>query len=90
MDPDLVSVTSLGLPVLISMTSLGLPDLISMTSLGLPNQVSVTIGTKIFKKKLKKEAENDFLKIFTMFIVIQRCFYIIYVEMSRRCRVPLS
>ena len=30
------------------------------------------------------------LKIFTMFIVILRCFYIIYVEMSRGCRVPLK
>ena len=49
--PDLVSVTSYGLPVQISMTSLGLPNLISMTSLGLPNLVSVTIGTSVFKKK---------------------------------------
>ena len=31
-----------------------------------------------------------FLKIFTMLIVILRCFYIIYVEMSPRCRVPLK
>ena len=53
MAPDLVSVTSYGLPVQISMTSLGLPNLISMTRLGLPNLVSVTIGTRIFKKKLK-------------------------------------
>ena len=89
-DPDLVSVTSYGLPVLISMTSLGLPDLISMTSLGLPNLVSVTIGTRIFKKKFKKGVKTIFLKIFTMFIVILRCFYIIYVEMSRQCRVPLK
>ena len=79
MDPDLVSVTSYGLPVLISLTSFGLPNL-----------VSVTIGTRIFKKKFKKGVKTIFLKIFTMFIVILRCFYIIYVEMSRGCRVPLS
>ena len=83
MDPDIVSVTNYGPPALISMTSLGHPDLISMTSLGLP------IGTRIFKKKLKKGGETIFLKNFTMFIVILRCFYIIYVEMSHQCRVPL-
>ena len=71
------------------MTSLGLPDLISMTSLGLPNLVSVTIGTRIFKKKLKKGGKTIFLKNFAMFIVILRCFYIIYVEMSHQCRVLL-
>ena len=60
MGPDLVSVTSYELPVLISMTSLGLSDLMSMTSLGLPYLVSVTIGTRIFKKKIKKRGENDF------------------------------
>ena len=64
MDPDLVSMTSYGLPVLLSMTSLGLPDLISMTSLGLPDLVSVTIGTRILKKKSKKSAENDFFENF--------------------------
>ena len=90
MAPDLVSVTSYGLPVQISMTSLGLPNLISMTSLGLPNLVSVTIGTRIFKKKFKKGTKTNFFKIFTMFIVILRCFYIIYVKMSYQCRVPLS
>ena len=89
MAPDLVSVTSYGLPVLISMTSLGHTNLISMTNLGLPNLVSVTIGTRIFKKKFKKRDEKIFFKIFTMFIVILRCFYIIYVKMSYQCRVPL-
>ena len=88
MAPDLVSVTSYGLPVQISMTSLGLPNLVSMTSLGLPNLVSVTIGTRIFKKKFKKGTKTNFFKIFTMFIVILRCFYIIYVKMSYQCRVP--
>ena len=87
MAPDLVSVTSYGLPVQISMTSLGLPNLVSMTSLGLPNQVSmtslglpnlvsVTIGTRILKNKFKKGTKTNFFKIFTM---ILRCFYVIYV-----------
>ena len=53
MAPDLVSVTSYGLPVQISMTSLGLPNL-----------VSVTIGTRIFKKKFKKRDENDLFQNF--------------------------
>ena len=64
MAPDLVSVTSYGLPVQISMTSLGLPNLISMTSLGLPNLVSVTIGTRIFKKKFKKRDEKNLFQNF--------------------------
>ena len=51
MAPDLVSVTSYGLPVQLSMTSLGLPNL-----------VSVTIGTRIFKKKFKKGTETNFSK----------------------------
>ena len=81
MAPDLVSVTSYGLPVQISMTSLGLPNL-----------VSVTIGTRIFKKKFKKGMKTIFFKIFVMFKfnVILRCFYVIYVKMSYQCRVPLS
>ena len=56
--------TSYGLPVLISITSLRLPDLILMTSLGLPNLVSVTIGTRIFKKKLKKGVKTIFFENF--------------------------
>ena len=61
-----------------------------MTSLGLPNLVSVTIGTRIFKKKLKKRTKTNFFKIFTMFIVILRCFYVIHIKMYYQCRVPLS
>ena len=77
--------TSYGLPVPISMTNLGPPDLVSMTSLGDPNLVSVTIGTRIFKKKkFKKGLKMIFLKIFTMFIVILRCFYIIYFERNKQ------
>ena len=89
-DPDLVSVTSYGLPVLISMTSLGLPDLMSMTSLGLHNLVSVTIGMRIFKKKLKKRGENNFFENFHYDYYDPEVFYIIYVKMSCQCRVPLS
>ena len=76
-------------PHLVSVTSYSLPVQISMTSLGLPNLVSVTIGTKIFKKKFKKGTKANFFKIFTMYIVILRYFYIIYVKMSYQCRVPL-
>ena len=53
MAPDLVSVTSLGLPVQISMTNHGLPNL-----------VSVTIGTRILKKKFKKRDEQNIFQNF--------------------------
>ena len=89
MYPHLVSVTSYGLPDQILMTSLGHPNQVSMTSLGQPNLVIMTIGTRIFKKKSKKEIKMIFSKIFTMllFIVILRCFIFVYVKMSRQCRV---
>ena len=89
MDPGLVSMTSLGPPTPISMTRLGPPTLISMTSLGPPTLVSVTIGTRIFMEKVKKRVKLTFFKIFTMFIVILRWFYVIYVKTSWQCRVPL-
>ena len=87
--PDLVSVTSYGPPDQISMTSLGHPNQVSMTSLGQPHLVSMTIGTRILKKRLKKEIKMIFSNIFTKFIVILRRFYFIYVKMSRQCTVPL-
>ena len=79
MAPDLVSVTSYGLPVQISMTSLGLPSLVSMT-----------IGTRIFKKKLKMRTKTNFFIIFTICTVILRSFFIIYDEISFHLAVPLS
>ena len=42
-----------------------------------------------FQEKGKKRGKSTFLKIFIMFIVILRWFYVIYVKMSRQCRVPL-
>ena len=68
-----------GLTFLFDVSTITIPNLVSMRSLGLPNLVSVTIGTRIFKKKFKKRDEKIFFKIFTMFIVILRCFYVIYV-----------
>ena len=43
-----------------------------------------------FQEKGEKRGKSTFLKIFIMFIVILRWFYIIYLKMSRQCRVPLS
>ena len=81
MDPDLVSVTSYG-PDLVSVTSYGLPVLISMTSLGLPDLMSMT---SLGLPNLVSVTLGT-----RIFIVILRCFYIIYVEMSRQFRVPLK
>ena len=67
-------------------TSYGLPVQISMTSLGLPSLVSMTIGTRIFKKKFKKGTKRNFFKIFTMLIVILRCF----TSYMSRCHISVG
>ena len=49
----------------------------------------MTIGTKILKFKLKMRVKMKFFRLFTMFLVILRSFYITYVEMSCHLIVPL-
>ena len=77
-------------PTQISVTSYGPPTQNSVTSYGPPTLISVTIGTRILKLKLKNRAKMKFFTILTMFIVILRSFYIIYVEISCHLIVPLS
>ena len=77
-------------PTQISVTSYGPPTQNSVTSYGPPTLISVTIGTRILKLKLKIRVKIKFFRIFTMFIVILRSFYIIYVEISCHLIVPLT
>ena len=76
-------------PTQISVTSYGPPTQNSVTSYGPPTLISVTIGTRILKLKLKIRVKMKFFTILTMFIVILRSFYIIYVEISFHLTVPL-
>ena len=76
-------------PTQISVTSYGHPTQNSVTSYGPPTLISVTIGTRILKLKLKMWVKIKFFRLFTMFIVILRSFYIIYVEISYHLIVPL-
>ena len=77
-------------PTQISVTSYGPPTQNSVTSYGPPTLISVTIGTRILKLKLKIRVKMKFFRLFTMFIVILRSFYIIYVEISCHLIVPLK
>ena len=69
-------------PTQISVTSYGHPTLNSVTSNVPPTLISVTIGTRILKLKLKMRVKMKFFRLFTMFIVILRSFYIIYFEIN--------
>ena len=74
----------------ISVTSCGHPLDSSVTSCGHPPGVSVSLIARILKIKLKMRMQMTFLTIFTMLIVLQRVFYLIYVKMSFHVIVPLS
>ena len=88
--PTHISVTSYGHPTHISVTSYGHPTQNPVTSYGQPTLISVTIGTSILKLKLKMKVKMKFFTIFTVFIVILRSFYTIYVEISFNLIVPLN
>ena len=82
MGPYTILSDKLWAPTQISVTSYGAPTQNSVTSYGAPTLISVTIGTRILKLKLKMRVKIKFFRLFTMFIVILRSFYIIYVEIS--------
>ena len=86
MDPHLGSMTRYG-PDLVSVTSYGLPVQISMTSLGLPNLVSVTIGTGIFKKNFKKRDEKN---LFQNFHLVHCDFEVFLRHIWSRCLISLG
>ena len=66
------------------------PHIVSMTSLGLPNLVSVTIGMRIFKKKLKQRDKNELFQNFDhVHCDLEVFLHICQDVLSVQCRVPL-